>query len=358
MTDDVVISVGGQYIAGWQQVRVTRGVERFPSDFEITATERFPMSANDLAIVPGSDVEVYIGQNLVLTGYLDRYQPEVSAHSHSIRLAGRSKCEDLVDCSVDINNSTINGPDALTIATTLASPYGISVTNRSGSPGPTIPVFNINLTETPFEIVERVSHYAGFLAYDDTAGNLVLARGPTGAMASGFTQGGNVQSAAAAFSMDQRYRTYKCVLQSVDVYKDIGTNNGVQQATDPGARADRTLYIITPQTIPGGSLQQQTAAWAMNRRWGRSQAVRIVCDSWRDTAGTLWEPNTTATVDVAAVKVVNQNWVISEVSYIRDLQTGTRAELVLMPPQAFSVQPEALQAWQPDIAQGLAGSPT
>jgi prophage tail gpP-like protein len=38
----VVLTVAGQTLTGWVSVRVTRSIERFPSDFDIALTERNP----------------------------------------------------------------------------------------------------------------------------------------------------------------------------------------------------------------------------------------------------------------------------------------------------------------------------
>ncbi|MGI4940908.1 MAG: phage baseplate assembly protein [Janthinobacterium lividum] len=82
-------------------------------------------------------------------------------------------------------------------------------------------------------------------------------------------------------------------------------------------------------------------------RNGRSQTISLTCDSWRDSAGTLWQPNALARVDVPIMRLVNQFWIISEVIYRQD-DDGTRADLLLMPPDAFQPEPTALLGcnWQ------------
>ncbi|MEW9584911.1 phage baseplate assembly protein [Paraburkholderia sp. DGU8] len=42
MSDDVSLTVNRSTVAGWTSVRITRGMERIPSDFDISMTERFP----------------------------------------------------------------------------------------------------------------------------------------------------------------------------------------------------------------------------------------------------------------------------------------------------------------------------
>jgi prophage tail gpP-like protein len=37
----------------------------------------------------------------VLTGCIDNYLPEVEADRHAVRITGRSKTEDIVDCTPD-----------------------------------------------------------------------------------------------------------------------------------------------------------------------------------------------------------------------------------------------------------------
>ncbi|WP_422449499.1 phage baseplate assembly protein, partial [Thermoanaerobacterium sp. DL9XJH110] len=40
--EELILTVGGRELSGWTEVRVTRGIERCPSDFQIGMTERFP----------------------------------------------------------------------------------------------------------------------------------------------------------------------------------------------------------------------------------------------------------------------------------------------------------------------------
>jgi prophage tail gpP-like protein len=89
----------GQRLSGWQEIRVSRGIERCPSDFDIQFTARFPGEAEAAEIRAGAPCQVLIGGDVVVTGYVDRYAPEISPSSHVIRAVGRGKCQDLVDCS-------------------------------------------------------------------------------------------------------------------------------------------------------------------------------------------------------------------------------------------------------------------
>lgn len=87
-------------------------------------------------------------------------------------------------------------------------------------------------------------------------------------------------------------------------------------------------------------------AWEMNRRAGRSKVARVRVDSWLDSSSALWTPNKLASVYLPTLKPADANnqplkWTIGEVSYVMDGE-GTSAELTLMDPSAFAVQPAQL----------------
>jgi prophage tail gpP-like protein len=351
--DDLTLIVrpalGGQQLAftGWTSIRVTRGIERCPSDFEIMATERNPLQPTVLQIFPGDQCQVMLGTDLVLTGYIDQVMPSIGPSSHSIRIVGRSKCADLVDCSAMFSTFQLNNTNPVQLAAMLCQPFGISVETIGDIGNTFIPLFAVILTETPMEIIERVSRYAALLTYDDTNGNLILTRAGSTTMQSGFAQGQNIQSAGAAFTMNERHSAISAALLSTEFFFGAGApadqatalnDDTIASATDPGVLRHRPLLIIAEQNDINFTVTKQRVQWEVNRRYGRSQQVQLVCDSWRDSAGQLWQINSLANVDLPVLKIPNQVWLISEVSFLKD-EKGTRAEVTLMPAQAFQVEP-------------------
>lgn len=98
---EVTITAAGKVVSGWQDIRITRGVERMPSDFVFTVTERYP-GTPDVVLQPLDPCAVRIGGDTVVTGYVDRYGASIGPGEHTIRITGRGKCQDLVDCSAVI----------------------------------------------------------------------------------------------------------------------------------------------------------------------------------------------------------------------------------------------------------------
>jgi len=108
--DELLLIGGGQQIFGWQSISLTRGIERCPTTFELTMTERFP-GETDFLLKAGDECSLYIGQlhysratdpiDLlgVLVGYVDRVAMAIPGGIHTVTVTGRGRCADLVDCA-------------------------------------------------------------------------------------------------------------------------------------------------------------------------------------------------------------------------------------------------------------------
>lgn len=357
--DVLTLQVGNQQLEGWQRVSVTRSMDAFPASFDLEVTERYP-DRPAIDVKPGDPCTVSIGGDLVITGYVDRYAASISASQHTVRIQGRSKSADLVDCSAFIgsaNDVQTQVPDAkaLQIAQKIAKPYGVTITSLAGD-GAEIKQFLINLGETCWDVIDRLLRISGFVAYDMPDGSVMFARAGTESMSSGFAIGRNVEQADVSYSMDQRFSEYEPFFLSVQMY---GTNG--KPLTDPhagpivkdeGVPRFRKRFIVSEQMDGSTPLAQKRAEWERNRRQGRSQQFNVTCDSWRDGAGKLWAPNHTAPIQADVLKLGSVNWVIAGVSYVRD-ENGNHASLALMPKEAFDPEPAA-QFYLPPFVQDVA----
>jgi prophage tail gpP-like protein len=367
---DVSITVGTDQIAGWETVEITRSSEAFPSHFELTMTEQFTDDPGRILAQPGKRCQIKIGKDVVLTGFIDRYAATISGTAHDVTISGRGLCEDLVDCSADIRSATSPVKGGSTDATScknlaekLCQPWGIEVSCAVSDLGTPIRTFQVGLGETPYEVIERVARYSGFLVYEDEYGGLVLDRLASKQHQTGFVQGQNVEHAAISIAVDERYTSLDIVYTPIgQLSEGPGPDLTNQRAhvDDPMLAAEplnrfRPRIVASLQTDSTPDYADRMAVWEMNRRRGRSQAVHLTCDRWRDKSGRLWQPNWLAQVHLPALKVVNQMWAIGTVIFRRDA-TGTHAELTLMPPEAFSVQPSPLNIW--DLEYNAGAPPT
>ena len=370
MPDDLTLAIGNRVLAGWTEIRVTRGIERCTPDFEIGMTELFSSEAQALVVQPGDACQVMLGNNRIITGYVDVFAPSIDAKGHNIRVSGRGRCQDLLDCSAEWPGSQIAGNTVAGIARKLASVYGdansrINVIEANGiDVGKPIPLFSLHHGESPWDIIEQICRYRALLAYENADGNLVLAKAPdvkTGTRAaSGFTEGKNVQAASARFSANLKFSDYIGYRLDIDPLLELGSAGNIfTTVTDETVLRHRTKAIISETTGSGEGLEvaKRRVTWEMNTRYGRSNELHITTDGWRDSADTLWEPNTLVELTLPSLKIDQQLWLISEVTYKRDSANGTTAELTIKPPQAFSPEPIAFYPIPPDVDQALGKTP-
>lgn len=345
---DLTILTGGQRLSGWEEIEVRLLAEGFPNGFQIRASA--PPGALPKA---GDPCAVIIGSDLVITGYIDRDSNSGSADSHSLMLAGRGKTQDLVDCSAEWPSGQRIQGTALSISRNLAQAYGITVELGNGAQdGPKVPSWALDYGDTVAAIIQRLARNAGLLAYEDPSGKLILGALGTEKAASGITYGVNVQAWSADNSMNGRFSEIVCCGNSSDSLSDQAGSDYYDKATDPNVPRHRVHHMILEAVGEDPfPFTKKKALWMAARLAGQSTAVRATIDSWRDSAGKLWRPNTIVPVSVPGNRA-GTNLVISEVTFRRNSEDGTVAELVLLPPSALVPEPLSLQPINIQDAQG------
>jgi prophage tail gpP-like protein len=357
--DEVLIALDGETLSGWKSVRITAGMESCPRVFTLGASEFYPGQSSKLQVAPGAECKVYLGRDLVVTGFVNRWNASIGPAAHNVSITGRGACQDLVDCAAYWKGQVITASSVLEVARKLAAPFGVKV---SGEPGPpvaqggsiVIPYLVLMLGETVWEVVERLCRVAGLLAYELADGSLQIVANPgelneliirdlSGVQpvaASGVREGVNVLQASANFSDDGRFSEYRSFRYNLNPFLELGEEaNLIATAKDPGVQRYRPRFLIAEW---GHALSEQNAVararWEASRRWGRSRSLVVTIDSWRDSAGKLFQPNTLVPVDLPTLKVEGALWMVGEVTYRKDAG-GTQCDLVLMPHQGFAVQP-------------------
>ena len=341
---ELTLVVNGSEISGWEDIEVTLRAEGFPNSFAIGLSSRAPITSAEVVAKAGDGCTVLLGDDVVITGYIDRDVPGGTAETHALQLVGRGKTQDLVDCSGEWGSGAMTNVTVLDVATKLASKYAITVKLADGaSAGDPIDQIAGTYGETGAEQIQRLARNAGLMAYEDAQGVLVLAIAGTKKAASGIVYGRNVQSWSVENSIDGRYSDITCLQQAQDTTIELGdAGEFVFNVPDPTMPRHRLIYLIMEQAADPEDFTRKKAKWEMARRIGRSVAVRATIDSWRDSAGKLWQPNSLIPVDVPGLRLADKTLCLSEVTFRRNSESGTTAELFLMPPAAFTPEPISL----------------
>lgn len=149
--DELYLEVRGGALHGWDRIRITRGIERMPSDFDISIMNYYPGGEQKL-VSPGDPCVLKLGEDMVITGYVDRWCRSIRPNQHQIRVTGLGKCQDLVYCSAEWESNVMTGLDALAMSQRLAAPYDINVTTD---------VTGLQAADHQGSIDQRFSDYVG-----------------------------------------------------------------------------------------------------------------------------------------------------------------------------------------------------
>lgn len=342
--DQLTIMTGGRRLVGWTAVRVQRGVEMLPSSFVVELSERYPRQASQAVVDPGSSCQVYLGSDLILTGYIDLYWPHEDANSHVVTIQGRSKTEDLVDCSLaqpTVPPWVVQTGTFGEAAKRVAQPFGIEVSLPDGDfPwGNQIQAFTIQPGETCGQLLEELSRAAQALMWDDANGNLVLSKVGTKRAATALVEGQNCELSETRLSMDQRYSVVQVMNSAPQTVPGQPMALAMLASQkDSDVPRYRPLLVIMDNMGPDWSWPQKRADWEVARRYGRSRLVEVEVTGWRAGDGQLWQPNTVVAVNLPSLKM-NQDLVIAQCSWQRAERAGTTTLMTLMPSQGLVPEP-------------------
>lgn len=328
------LKVNGTFYGGWKSLRVTRSIEQVAGTFDLGVTDGWSVEPTASPIRPGQTCELLLDGAPVITGYVDDVEPGFDPDSHDIRVAGRDKTGDLVDCAAVLKGGQWASAKLERIANDLCAPFGIAVRGEVDT-GKAI-AHKIEPGETAFECLERAARMKAVLLVSNAAGDLVITRAGKTLLPVELVQGKNLLAGRAKFSWRERFSTYTVKGQEVgrDEY------HGIDAAQPAATFADSVVSryrpkVVLAETHGTGATFRDRAEWEANVRAGRGNRGTVTVQGWRREDGPLWMPNALVRVRSpllridADVLIVGCTWILDE--------RGTRTELSIARPEAFQL---------------------
>ncbi|QCO07540.1 phage baseplate assembly protein [Azospirillum argentinense] len=365
MTDErnaVRLLVNGTDFGGWKSVRIAAGLDRQARDFELSVTDRWPGSDVPRRIAPGDACQVFIGADLVLTGYVDATPISYDAGTVTVGVKGRSKTADLVDCSAIHEPGQFKGRKVDQVAAELAAPYGVAVVVAVDTGAP-IADHQVQQGESVFESIDRMLKLRALLSTDDAEGRLVLTRAATARAATDLVVGENILTGSADLDCKDRFSEYRIKGQRTadgaagddedgddeDGGPDIGallgaaapTSQVVAVQADTAIRRRRVLVIVADGQPDGGTARER-ARWEAAHRAGKSFEATYTVQGWRQGDGRLWVPNALVRVRDPVIGF-DVDMLVSAVSYSLS-EAGSVTTLTVAPQAAYELLPETPKA--------------
>lgn len=354
MTDTPELLVDGRIYAGWTELRVTRAMDRAAADFDLRVSERWPGRADPWRIQPFAPVVLRFGRDVVLTGYVDHASPEVDATTHRVRIVGRSKTCDLVDCTPEIAGTEFRGATLPAIARALAQPFGVQVVEEASAGAP-FGVEAKDRTDTAWDTIERLARLRGVLAHDDEEGRLVLTRAGTRRASGELVMGRNILSASARLDGSKRFSRYVVLSQRQTGAAVARDGDGDESDSEPEERANAGVQVSVsgvaedpdvPRYRPrilrsegsgDAAFARARAVWAAASARGKALQADIVVQGWRQQDGRLWRVNELLKVRADWLRLDHELLVVGTEFTLDD--AGRRTMLTLTPPEAMTPEP-------------------
>lgn len=332
--------INGQSWSGWKRVSVQRGLEQIAGGFALEVTNRWPGVDNLVGLSEGLPCEVRLDGENVITGYIDLFEPDMTETSCTIRLEGRDRTGDLVDCSAIHKSGQWRGARLEDIVRDLAAPFGISVIVIADT-GAAFKTFALEDGETAFDAIDRACRLRGVLPTSNSGGFLLLTRAGDQVNPVRLMEGLNIKRIKASHSWKDRHS--EIIVKSQVAGDD--DNHGASAAHLKASAKDgeisryRPLIVMSEHGSTSKSLSER-AAWEAKVRMGRGKRGSCTVVGWRmegdGNTGALWQPNTLVHIHSPRMNL-SQEMLIVSCKYQLDDQ-GTTTELEFTLPEAFELQ--------------------
>jgi len=380
----------------WKSVKIRRGLTSASSNFDLSVADprgAVPDWAGPVpkTLRPGKAAVVAIADQPVITGWIDDVEVNGDARAHDLRLTGRSRTCDLVDCSAILAgqagnkagkadrglfakggpvDARVNGRVAVVpapavvpasqfkgrrleqIAADLAAPFNVAVvaTCDTGEP---FDDFQLEQGETVHAAIERLSRLRGVTVGDDPAGRLVLARPGDGPFLGTLKRGDNIKRGGGKFAFKDRFSDYitKGQTSGSDERYGAAVAGGSGNAHDPAVTRYRPLIVMAEGKADAARCADR-AAWEAAHRAGKSLTLNYDVYGWWAPSGQLWAEGGRVEVDDPWLDLAMEV-LIGEVHFSIDRDGGTITTLSLSPKEAF--EPDPFRATK--IARSSGGGP-
>lgn len=206
----IELYLNGMIFSGWKSLLVMRSLEAMSGRFELGVAVREKDDVN--GIKAGSALKLVMNGQTVITGYLDEVSQTAQGENKSIRISGRDKTADLVDCSVIHKSYHFKHQTLQQIATILCQPFDITVVwqVKSTKANEKIPVWQVEPGETVFDTLTKAARHKGVLVTSDVDGNLVFTE-PSEKQVGELELGKNLLSLEVTDSWQNRFSLYRVI---------------------------------------------------------------------------------------------------------------------------------------------------
>lgn len=362
----VSIRVGGKIYGGWKSVKVSISMNQITRAFGLSVTDKFPGNLDFHRLRNGDLVQLYIGEDLVCTGYIDEVKVNYNGKQITVDVQGKSKTVDLVECcpvakygvgaKQDENawKGVVIGKDGQRkevppsaiqttswknlktseIMASLAAPYSIAV-HSIGEVGNKLANHTVVPGETVSESINRLITKDNLVVMDDEAGDLVIVEpGDAGDCTDALELGKNILSGDAKFNASKLFSRYVVLGQHSGTDTDFGRSASEDKGIVDSPFVTRPrLKVIKDQGQSGKKTCGERADFERRYQEALYYSATYTVQGWRQSDGSLWKVNSTVSVCDTLLNI-EEVLLITKVDFSLSL-SGMLTVLTVMRPDGY-----------------------
>lgn len=340
------LQINGVDHRGWESATIIRSLDQFADAFELTLSERWADEVEPPTVRAGSPCQIYYGEELMISGYIDTVRPAYDGKSHTITVTGRSKAADLVDCAS--TGKVWRDRTLLQIAQELCQPFGIKVTAKAGVGAP-FPRAEAEPGQPRYEVLEQLARKRAVRLVSTAQGNLLITTASGKHCGAVLELGVNIRKASGEFSVLKRFNTITVlgcrateIWEGADAASLVYTLRGA--AVDKLIRKGRDTVILAEGAVDTATCQRR-AEWQRANGYGIGHGVTYTVSGWQYEQK-LWPTNRLTTIRDPFMGIDNEEWLMAATTFTLDKE-GERTELSLAPREAYLQDAEIkkVQRW-------------
>jgi prophage tail gpP-like protein len=330
VTNRVTLTVAGNVWRRWTEVTITRDLREIAGSFDLRLYDesRAALAETDVPVrgqvpppplAPGQACRLAIDGETVLVGWIEDVDVTETGTAAGLRVAGRDRTGDLVDCAAcPTGPAEFRGLTLTQIARQICAPFGIPV-QAQVDVGEAFARLALNPHETALSTIEKAARQRAVLVVSDGVGGLLLTRGGINRAPWHLWRGDNIAETRVRSSWRGRFSDVWVKGQS-----ELGAGGRHRQAaavpmaaapsgelivrsTTPAAAAAGVLmtgyardpeitrwrpHVRLTRSQSGMSSTQEQAEWVVRVLRGEGDQLHYTVLDWRagpDQA--LWRPN-------------------------------------------------------------------
>lgn len=368
--NEISILVDGQIYKGWKSARIECSIEQISRAFALSITDNFPGNENFRRLAPGQKVQLFIGSDVVCTGYITSTPIRYDAKSVTVQVQGKSKTVDLVDCcspwaaiastggggqksdswqdvkgakqntksvpAAKTVNKSWHNQSAKQIISDLCAPYGINVICEVEELNSKLVNFTVNPGEKVFESINRLLTKENLIVTDNELGDLVIAEVASRGKCDDMLEiGSNVISGSAGFDYSKRYSKYVVLGQHKGTDLEFGSKVSQDQGIAEDSGIDRHRLLVLKDTgQSSNTIASNRAEFEKKIRDAKSLSCTHRVQGWRQSSGRLWKTNSKVEIDDQILKLQDVQ-LTTKLTYTLD-NAGSFTDIESMPEDGYS----------------------